>query len=140
MLSLFKRDTPEVEDPAAVEDPELAGAAGVEDPELAGEDPAAGVEDPELAGEDLAATLDATRRRLFTQLVAADGRVRDPETIEYAPELVDDPAALAARITAELETRPGIGRNSAGGDVGAGVTGDPGPADLIDAIRAAHNR
>ena len=116
MLSLFKRDTPEV-------------------PEV--EDPAATPEVPEV--EDLAAVLDATRRRLFKQLIAADGRVRDPETIDYAPELVDDPAALAARITAELEARPGIGRNSAGGDVGAGITGDPGPADLIDAIRAAHN-
>ena len=97
------------------------------------------VQEQEQESEDLAATLDATRRRLFRQLVAADGRVRDPETIEYAAELVDDPAALAARITAELEARPGIGRNSAGGDVGAGITGDPGPADLIDAIRAAHN-
>ena len=115
MLSLFKRDTPEqVEDLAAEQEQEQV--------------------------EDLAAGLDATRRRLFKELVAADGRVRDPQAIEYAPELVDDPAALAARITAELETRPGIGRNSAGGDVGAGVTGDPGPADLIDAIRAAHNR
>ena len=128
MLKMFKRDAPEVEDLAATPDPE-APAPEVEDPPAT---PA-----PEV--EDLAAVLDATRRRLFAELVAADGRVRDPETIEYAAELVDDPAALAARITAELEARPGIGRNAAGGDVGAGITGDPGPADLIDAIRAAHN-
>ena len=136
MLSMFKRDTP-----APVEDPAVEPVEPVEQVEQVeqAEDPAVEQVEQVEQAEDLAAVLDATRRRLFAELVAADGRVSDPETIEYAAELVDDPAALAARITAELEARPGIGRHAAGGDVGAGITGAPAPADLIDAIRAAHN-
>lgn len=57
--------------------------------------------------------LDQYRRRLFAALVAADGRVRDVSAVEYAPELVDDPDALAAKITSVIESRPEVGQVSA---------------------------
>lgn len=91
------------------------------------------------AGDNEDRAIDAYRRRLFDALVAADGRVRDVSAVEYTPELVDDPDALAAKITSVIESRPEVGRNAAFGDVGAGESGDAPAPDLIDVIRAAHD-
>lgn len=113
----------------------LAAATDVED----APDPGDGELESKGAGDGEDRAIDAYRRRLFDALVAADGRVRDVSAVEYTPELVDDPDALAAKITSVIESRPEVGRNAAFGDVGAGESGDAPAPDLIDVIRAAHD-
>ena len=83
--------------------------------------------------------LDEIKGRLFRALVAADGRLADPDTLPYDDALLDDPAARDAAITAALERNPRLGRHGVAGDVGTGPRGGTPrpPADLITMIREA---
>lgn len=83
------------------------------------------------------ARADTLARRLHAALVAADGRVADPDDVEFNPDHLDDPDALAATITALIERKPGLKAMRLGGDIGAGNQGTPkpAPADLIGLIR-----
>lgn len=90
----------------------------------------AGYRDKAKRADDLAA-------RLHTALVAADGRLADPEDLEYKPEHLDDSEALTAAISDLVARKPGLRAQQVGGDVGAGKRGAPAtpPADLISVIR-----
>lgn len=129
-----KLDREETTPEGSVPPPGVEGVENLDTPEEG-----SGELESERAGDNEDRAIDAYRRRLFDALVAADGRVRDVSAVEYTPELVDDPDALAAKITSVIESRPEVGRNAAFGDVGAGESGDAPAPDLIDVIRAAHD-
>lgn len=129
------------EDPAALDDDEGVQAPADEhevqdDDEVqapADEDPAA--DDEVIPG----VYVEELRGRLFTALVAADGRLADPTDMPYSADLVDDPAALEAAITARLDANPRLGKHAATGDVGAGARGESvdSGTDIIELIRRA---
>lgn len=121
----------------------LDPAALDEDPADPPVQPAADDKDPADDDEVIPGVyVEELRGRLFTALVVADGRLADPMDIPYSAELVDNPAALEAAITARLEANPRLGKYAATGDVGAGSRGNyvGGEADIIEMIREAHNR
>ena len=75
--------------------------------------------------------------RLHHALVAADGRLADPNDLEFAPEHLDDPEALAAAVTALVKAKPGLKAQKFTGSIGAGDRGTPkkAPVDLISLMR-----
>lgn len=75
--------------------------------------------------------------RLHHALVAADGRLADPNDLEFAPEHLDDPEALAAAVTALVKNKPGLKAQKFTGSIGAGDRGTPkkAPVDLISLMR-----
>lgn len=80
---------------------------------------------------------DELAHRLFNSLVAADGRLADPNDLEFDETLLNDPDAMAAAIGDLVARKPGLKARQFGGDVGAGARGaakQP-PADLISIIR-----
>lgn len=83
--------------------------------------------------------LDEVKGRLFRALVTLDGRLADPDALDYDEALLDDPAAREASITALLDRNPRLGRHGVAGDVGTGPRGSTPrpPADLIQLIRDA---
>ena len=86
---------------------------------------------------DRAKRADDLAARLHTALVAADGRLADPEDLEFNAEHLDDDEALTAAIGDLVARKPGLRAQKVGGDVGAGKRGAPAtpPADLISLIR-----
>lgn len=115
------------EDTAALDDDEGVQAPADEDTAADDDEVIPGVYVEELRG------------RLFTALVAADGRLADPTDMPYSADLVDDPAALEAAITARLDANPRLGKHAATGDVGAGARGESvdSGTDIIELIRRA---
>lgn len=85
------------------------------------------------------ARADTYARRLHAALVAADGRVADPADVEFNPDHLEDPDALAASISDLITRKPGLKAMRVSGDVGAGRRGTPKaqPVDLISLIRSA---
>lgn len=83
--------------------------------------------------------LDEVKGNLFRALVTIDGRLADPDALDYDEALLDDPAAREAAITALLDRNPRLGRHGVAGDVGTGPRGSTPrpPADLIQMIRDA---
>lgn len=75
--------------------------------------------------------------RLHHALVAADGRLADPDDLEFAPEHLDDPDALAAAVTDLVKNKPGLKAQKFTGSIGAGDRGTPkkAPVDLISLMR-----
>lgn len=83
--------------------------------------------------------LDEVKGRLFRALVTLDGRLADPDALDYDEALLDDPGAREAAIAALLDRNPRLGRHGVAGDVGTGPRGSTPrpPADLIQMIRDA---
>lgn len=75
--------------------------------------------------------------RLHHALVAADGRLADPADLEFSPEHLEDPEALAAAVTALVKNKPGLKAQKFTGSIGAGDRGTPkkAPVDLISLMR-----
>lgn len=92
----------------------------------------------ESAGyRERAKRVDELERRLHAALVKADGRLADPEDLEFNVEHLDDPEALEAAITGLVERKPGLRARQYRGDVGAGKRGGSNvkPVDLIELMR-----
>lgn len=80
---------------------------------------------------------DDLARRLHVALVAADGRLANPEDLPFEEAHLDDAEALATAITDLVASRPGLKAQQVRGDVGAGRRGSkqPAKADLIQIMR-----
>lgn len=92
--------------------------------------------------DDVAAERDNLARRLHVELVRADGRLADPDDLEFNAEHLDDADALAEAIGQLISRKPGLKARQYGGDVGAGKRGTPAPApaDLIEIIKSTQGR
>lgn len=75
--------------------------------------------------------------RLHHALVAADGRLADPDDLPFDEAHLDDPEALAAAVTALVKNKPGLKAQKFTGSIGAGDRGTPkkAPVDLIALMR-----
>ena len=84
------------------------------------------------------ARVEELEHRLHAALVNADGRLADPEDLEFAPEHLEDPEALAAAIEDLVKRKPGLRALKYSGDVGAGQRGTPKKptTDLIEILRS----
>ncbi|MDN6658959.1 MAG: hypothetical protein L0L18_08095 [Acidipropionibacterium jensenii] len=80
---------------------------------------------------------EALERRLHHALVAADGRLADPDDLPFDETHLDDPEALAAAVTALVKAKPGLKAQKFTGSIGAGDRGTPkkAPVDLISLMR-----
>lgn len=79
---------------------------------------------------------DAASRRLFTALVAADGRLQDATDMEYSAELLDDAQKLDEAITDLVKRKPHLKSRIVTGDVGQGHRGEPaGEVNLLALLR-----
>ncbi|KUI01297.1 hypothetical protein AU189_13430 [Mycolicibacterium acapulense] len=66
---------------------------------------------------------DAYAKRLHTELVRATGRLADPSDLEFNPEHLDDPDALAAAVDELLAAKPHLASRKPVGDIGQGRRG-----------------
>lgn len=73
---------------------------------------------------------DDLAHRLHTSLVAATGRLQDPDDLEFNEDHLDDPEALKAAVDALLQARPHLAARRPRGDVGQGITSAP--TDTVD--------
>lgn len=92
----------------------------------------------ESAGyRERAKRVDELERRLHVALVRADGRLADPEDLEFNAGHLEDADALEAAITDLVDRKPGLRSRKYGGDVGAGKRGTANtkPVDLIELMR-----
>lgn len=80
---------------------------------------------------------DELAHKLHTALVKLDGRLADPEDLEFNEDHLEDPDALAEAITDLVTRKPGLKAQQLAGDVGQGKRGsDPKPeVDLISIMR-----
>lgn len=83
------------------------------------------------------ARADALARRLHTALVAADGRLADPEDLPFDAAHLDDAAAMRNAIAELVEAKPHLKARRVAGDIGAGDRGTATApkADLLEVIR-----
>lgn len=84
------------------------------------------------------ARVEELEQRLHAALVKADGRLADPEDLEFAPEHLEDPEALASAIEDLVKRKPGLRALKYSGDVGAGARGSAKKptTDLIEILRS----
>ena len=87
---------------------------------------------------DRAKRTDELAHRLQVALVAADGRLADPEDLEYAEEYLADPEALQDAITDLIRRKPGLRSRKFTGDVGAGDRGSKhkAPVELLQIMKS----
>lgn len=87
---------------------------------------------------DRAKRTDELAHRLQVALVAADGRLADPEDLEYSDEYLDDPEALQDAITELIKRKPGLRSRKFHGDAGAGDRGSKhkAPVDLLQIMKS----
>lgn len=79
---------------------------------------------------------DDLAHRLHTELVKATGRLADPSDLEFDPEHLDDPEALAAAVDELLEAKPHLASRRPVGDIGQGRRGSPGePFSLLGMLK-----
>ncbi|MGP5632955.1 hypothetical protein [Corynebacterium casei] len=76
-------------------------------------------------------------KRLHRSLVAQDGRLADPDDMEFNPEHLDDADALSTAIGTLIAAKPGLRAQQLSGDVGAGVREKPKPptTDLLSIMK-----
>lgn len=80
---------------------------------------------------------DALAHRLHTALVAATGRLADPEDLPFDPEHLEDADSLNTAIVDLLARKPHLASRRPRGDVGQGRTSDPsGTVDLAALLRS----
>lgn len=79
---------------------------------------------------------DTLAQRLHTELVRATGRLADPSDLDFTPEHLDDPDALAAAIDDLLERKPHLATRRPSGDIGQGHRGGSSSAfSLLDMLK-----
>ncbi|MGO1827053.1 MAG: hypothetical protein ACTH0J_08975 [Corynebacterium variabile] len=80
---------------------------------------------------------DEFAHRLHAALVAADGRLADPDDLEFDDAHLDDPDALCGAITDLVKRKPGLRAQQVRGDVGAGERGSrkQAPTDLLTIMK-----
>lgn len=76
-------------------------------------------------------------KRLHRSMVAQDGRLADPDDMEFNPEHLDDADALSDAIGTLIAAKPGLRAQQLSGDVGAGVREQPKPptTDLLSIMK-----
>ncbi|AQX72320.1 hypothetical protein BA700_01885 [Corynebacterium stationis] len=74
---------------------------------------------------DKAKRTEELEQRLHRSLVAQDGRLADPDDLEFNPEHLDDADALSEAITRLVASKPGLKAQQLSGDVGAGHREQP---------------
>lgn len=92
----------------------------------------------ESAGyRDRAKRADEFAHRLHSALVAADGRLADPDDLDFDDAHLDDPEALSGAITDLVKRKPGLRAQQVRGDVGAGERGSrkQAPTDLLTIMK-----
>lgn len=82
---------------------------------------------------DKAKRAEALEKRLHRSLVAQDGRLADPDDMEFNPDHLHDADALSDAIANLVAKKPGLRAQRLSGDVGAGVREKPKPptTDLL---------
>lgn len=82
---------------------------------------------------DKAKRTEELEKRLHHALVAKDGRLADPDDLEFNPDHLDNPEALSNAIANLVAKKPGLRAQRLSGDVGAGVREKPKPptTDLL---------
>ena len=78
---------------------------------------------------------DTLAERLHAALVAATGRLADPEDLPYAESHLSDETALTAAIDGLLDRKPHLASRKLTGDVGQGATQAGNPVDLAAMLR-----
>jgi hypothetical protein len=73
--------------------------------------------------------------RLHTALVAATGRLADPDDLPYKGAHLDDPDALAASVDELLARKPHLASRKPSGDVGQGASASADVVDLAELLR-----
>ncbi|MFZ2598541.1 hypothetical protein, partial [Corynebacterium casei] len=86
---------------------------------------------------DKAKRAEELEKRLHRSLVAQDGRLADPDDMEFNPEHLHDADALSDAITKLVASKPGLKAQQLSGDVGAGVREKPKPptTDLLSIMK-----
>ncbi|MDN5707304.1 hypothetical protein [Corynebacterium casei] len=86
---------------------------------------------------DKAKRAEELEKRLHRSLVAQDGRLADPDDMEFNPDHLHDADALSDAITKLVASKPGLKAQQLSGDVGAGVREKPKPptTDLLSIMK-----
>ena len=86
---------------------------------------------------DKAKRTEELEQRLHRSLVAQDGRLADPDDLEFNPDHLDDPGALSDAIANLVAKKPGLRAQRLSGDIGAGVREKPKPptTDLLTIMK-----
>lgn len=86
---------------------------------------------------DKAKRAEELEQRLHRSLVAQDGRLADPDDLEFNPDHLDDPGALSDAIANLVAKKPGLRAQRLSGDIGAGVREKPKPptTDLLTIMK-----
>ena len=86
---------------------------------------------------DKAKRTEELEKRLHRSLVAQDGRLADPDDLEFNPDHLDDPDALSDAIANLVAKKPGLRAQRLSGDIGAGVREKPKPptTDLLTIMK-----
>lgn len=80
---------------------------------------------------------DALAQRLHVELVAATGRLADPEDLTFADEHLEDADALNTAIEELLQRKPHLAARRPRGDIGQGRASDAsGSVDLAALMRS----
>lgn len=86
---------------------------------------------------DKAKRAEELEKRLHRSMVAQDGRLADPDDMEFNPDHLHDDAALSDAIGTLIAAKPGLRAQQLSGDVGAGVREKPKPptTDLLSIMK-----
>lgn len=86
---------------------------------------------------DKAKRAEELEKRLHHALVAKDGRLADPDDLEFNPDHLDDADALSDAIANLVAKKPGLRAQRLSGDIGAGVREKPKPptTDLLTIMK-----
>ncbi|MGO3069055.1 hypothetical protein [Corynebacterium casei] len=86
---------------------------------------------------DKAKRAEELEKRLHRSLVAQDGRLADPDDMEFNPDHLHDADALSDAIANLVAKKPGLRAQRLSGDVGAGVREQPKPptTDLLSIMK-----
>jgi len=74
--------------------------------------------------------------RLHTALVAATGRLADPDDLTFDAAHLDDEDALTAAVDDLLARKPHLASRRVAGDIGQGMSGGGDTVDLAGLLRA----
>lgn len=86
---------------------------------------------------DKAKRTEELEKRLHHALVAQDGRLADPDDLEFNPDHLDSPEALSDAIASLVAKKPGLRAQQLSGDIGAGTREKPKPptTDLLTIMK-----
>lgn len=86
---------------------------------------------------DKAKRAEELEKRLHHALIAQDGRLADPDDLEFNPDHLDNPGALSDAIANLVAKKPGLRAQRLSGDIGAGVREKPKPptTDLLTIMK-----